>query len=88
MKKVVFNLPVVMSHAGIRTQKELAERITEYNPNIKVRPLTISQLTRNQLKHLPVELIHGICAVTNSKPGDWIDFIDVDTKPEDNQPNN
>ncbi|WP_214607651.1 hypothetical protein, partial [Mycobacterium tuberculosis] len=64
--RTIFKLPHVMVHAGIYSQRDLINKIKEFDPTIKVRPVTISNLYNNKIKHLPVELIYAISAVTKS----------------------
>jgi len=78
---IVLHLERVMDRAGIKSQRQLIDKISEYNPNIRLRPITVSGLYNNKAKHLPIELIHGICAVTNSQPGDWMSFEYNETPP-------
>ncbi|WP_338709244.1 helix-turn-helix transcriptional regulator [Paenibacillus amylolyticus] len=66
------NLKKVMINAGILSQKDLVEKINEFDPTIPLSKMTISRMFRGKLKFLPVDLIYAISKVTDSDPGDWI----------------
>ncbi|WP_348622587.1 hypothetical protein [Paenibacillus polymyxa] len=71
---IVLGLEAVMYHSGIRKQKDLIKRLEAIN--ISAEPIVINHIFHNTIKQLPVHMIYGICAVTNSSPGDWIKFVD------------
>lgn len=70
------NLHSVMFKAGIETQKELVQKIKEFDSSIPASPVTISHMVNGKLKFVPVDLIYAICKVTDTTPGEWITIDD------------
>lgn len=56
------------------TQKELSDKTG-------IRLPTLSAISNNKIKEIPVSVLDKICCTLHCQPNDWIEFKDEEKKP-------
>ncbi|ALS09885.1 hypothetical protein ABE82_26055 (plasmid) [Paenibacillus peoriae] len=53
---------------------EIIDQLQKFN--VKTNTNTLSKIQNGTIKRLPLDLVEGICKLTNQAPGDWIKVVD------------